>query len=147
MVIGRRVADGVNAEDLLDAVDGARARTSSGGWQGVCSAFAVVMASADDVQAYARRGREARTARERAQAAEREIRARDCANERVAISIRGALGKTIAAAAAGRYELAARLAKDLEQCHDDPKEERCDPNINGFRPKLVDQRTSAEKDV
>ena len=114
VAIGRRVADGVDVEELLAAVDGARARTSSEGWQGVCSAFAVVMASGDDVQAYARRGREARRARERVQTAEREVRARDIANERVAISMRGALAKTIAAAAAGHYEVAARLAQELE---------------------------------
>jgi hypothetical protein len=114
VVIGRRVADGVDVEELLDAVDGALARTSSEGWQGICSAFAVVMASADDVQAYARRGREVRSARERVQAAEREERARDSANQRVVISMRGALAKTIAAAAAGHYEVAARLAQDLE---------------------------------
>ena len=101
MVIGRRVAVGMDAENLLDAVDGADARTSSEGWHGVCSAFAVVMASADDVRAYARRGREARTSRERAHAAEREVGARGRANERVAISLRGALAKAIAVAAAG----------------------------------------------
>ena len=131
VVIGRRVADGVDVEELLDAVDGARARTSSEGWQGVCSAFAVVMASADDVQAYARRGRDARRARERVQAAEREVRARDSTNERVAIAMRGALAKTIAAAAAGHYEVAARLAQELERAppeegtkgehHDEPR--------------------------
>jgi hypothetical protein len=114
VVIGRRVADGMDVEELLDAVDGAPARTSSEGWQGVCSAFAVVMASAADMQAYARRGREARSARERVQAAEREVRARDSANERVAISMRGALARTSAAAAAGHYEVAARLARELE---------------------------------
>jgi hypothetical protein len=85
------------------------------------------MASADDLQAYARRGREARRSRERLQAAEREVRARDSANERVAISMRGALAKTIAAAAAGHYEVAARLARELEPAAPDDQNKGAHP--------------------
>jgi predicted transcriptional regulator len=65
VAIGRRVAEGVSAEELLDAVDGAYARSASEGWAGVCSAFAVVMAGDEGVRFYARRGRELRAARDR----------------------------------------------------------------------------------
>jgi hypothetical protein len=81
----------------------------------VWSAFAVVVASAEDVGAYARRGRDARDARRRREAAYRDARTREQVHERVIMSTRQALAKTIAAAAGGHYELDARLAEELDE--------------------------------
>jgi hypothetical protein len=114
IAIRRRVAGGTSAAELLEAVDGARARSDSEGWTGVCSAFAVVMASAEDVSAYARRGREKRAASERRSDAAKEARARERATEQMATLGRVALAESIAAAARGEYKVAARLARELE---------------------------------
>jgi hypothetical protein len=114
VAIRRRVAEGVLQQELLEAVDGARSRSDRHGWTGVVSAFAVVMASLEYVRTYAQLGREARGARERRASAERERRARECAAEEAVVSP-ASLAKTIAAAAAGRYVLAAQLAQELER--------------------------------
>jgi hypothetical protein len=116
----RRIAEGVSERELLDAVDGARARAYCEGWVGVVSAFAVVMASAESVRAYAQREHEAHAARERQEFAERERRARERVTARAVMATRAgpagaALAKTLALAAAGRYEVAAQLAAELEQ--------------------------------
>jgi hypothetical protein len=42
VVIGRRLAEGISTEELLDAVEGARARSDAEGWPGVFSAFAAL---------------------------------------------------------------------------------------------------------
>jgi len=120
VAIRRRVAEGVGEQELLDAVAGARVRARDEGWAGVSSAFAVVMACAEYVGEYARRGREEQAARMQRESAERERYARERALARETARARtGAAGavlaKTIAAAAAGRYEVATRLAKELER--------------------------------
>jgi hypothetical protein len=120
VAIRRRVAEGVLQQELLEAVDGARSRSDGHGWTGVFSAFAVVMASLEYVRTYAQLGREARGARERRASAERERRARERAAEEAVVSP-ASLAKTIAAAAAGRYHLAAQLAQELER-HEETRE-------------------------
>jgi hypothetical protein len=114
VAIGRRIADGVAERDLLDAVDGARARSDDEGWVGVHSPFAVVVANATDVRAYALRGQSARAARERRQAAAREARARERERERSLRSTHAELSAVMAAAATGRYATAAQLAQQLD---------------------------------
>jgi hypothetical protein len=115
MAIERRLAEGASEKDLLDAVDGARARSDAEGWANVCSAFAVVVARVTDVKAYAQRGRDFRRGHDRRRLAAREARARERATDRTAMSMREALAETIAAAAEGRYELAAQLAHRIEE--------------------------------
>jgi len=116
----RRLADGVSDQDLLDAVSGARARSDGDGWPGVACAFAVVMARAEYVREYAQRGRDARQATERRQRAERERRVQERAAAREAQATRSstalaALAEVTALAAAGQYEGAMRLARELTE--------------------------------
>ena len=118
--VRRRVADGVSDQDLLDAVIGARSRSEGDGWPGVSCAFAVVMARAEYVRDYAQRGREAREASERRQRAERERRAQERAAAHEVQATRSsaalaALAEVAALAAAGRYDGATRLARELTE--------------------------------
>ncbi len=120
VTVRRRVADGVSDQDLLDAVIGARSRSEGDGWPGVSCAFAVVMARAEYVRDYAQRGREAREASERRQRAERERRAQERAAAHEVQATRSsaalaALAEVAALAAAGRYDGATRLARELTE--------------------------------
>jgi hypothetical protein len=77
LAIHRRLAEGINEEELYAAIEGASARSKRDGWTGATSPFAVVMGSVVLVREYARQGREAQAARERVVLAERERRTRD----------------------------------------------------------------------
>jgi hypothetical protein len=110
-VIARRLLAGVSEAELLDAAEGARARSLVEGWTGVVCAFAVVMASDKTV-------REALAARQRREQADRERHVRELDAARQGALLRCALGGTLArsmaAASAGQYGVAARLARELE---------------------------------
>jgi hypothetical protein len=116
--IARRLLAGVTEVELLEATEGARARSLDEGWTGVVCAFAVVMASDESAREYARRGREALAARRRREQADRERHLRELDAVRQAARRRCALGGTLArsmaAASAGQYGVAARLAHELE---------------------------------
>jgi hypothetical protein len=115
LAISRRLAEGVSEHELVDAVDGAVVRSKREGWANVASAFAVVVSCAADVHEYARQGRAARLARERRILAERERRALDFEAEKAVDAQRPSnVRAAMAAAAAGRFDLAAQLARELE---------------------------------
>ncbi len=117
--VRRRVAEHVDEQVLLDAVQGAYVRSVGEGWIGVRSAFAVVMADPASVHEYARSGRDARVARERAARAERERRLRDVDVERAAASLLSGdphkvFVTALASASAGRFDIAAQRFRELE---------------------------------
>ncbi len=116
VTLGRRVSDGLSEKDLLEAVDGARARSEGEGWSGVTSAFAVVMACASYVREYAERGRVALAQSERRRVAEHQKRTRERAADRAVApspEARAALAQVLSLAAAGKFDRATRLAGEL----------------------------------
>ena len=114
----RRLADGLTQQELLDAVEGALARSEREGWSGVTSAFAVVMASEGYVREYGQRGRDALASREQRRVAEREKHARERAADHLvresrSDEARAALARVLSLAAAGNFDRATVLAGEL----------------------------------